>query len=123
MWDIVAARVKVTPPHGCGQLICPYAERVACMTVAPRPTLDELLAIAVGAVPGGVTRPGQQAMAEAVEAAVRDEQHLLVQAGTGTGKSLAYLVPALLAEPPVVVSTATLALQHQLVDHDLPRLA
>jgi ATP-dependent DNA helicase DinG len=123
MWDIVAARVKVTPPHGCGQLICPYAERVACMTVAPRPTLDELLAIAVGAVPGGVTRPGQQAMAEAVEAAVRDEQHLLVQAGTGTGKSLAYLVPALLAEPPVVVSTATLALQHQLIDHDLPRLA
>jgi ATP-dependent DNA helicase DinG len=93
------------------------------MTVASRPTLDDLLAAAVGAVPGGVTRPGQQAMAAAVEAATRDGEHLLVQAGTGTGKSLAYLVPALLTDPPVVVSTATLALQHQLVDHDLPRLA
>ncbi len=46
-----------------------------------------------------------------------------MQAGTGTGKSLAYLVPALLVDGPVVVSTATLALQSQLVDHDLPRLA
>ena len=50
-------------------------------------------------------------------------EHLLVQAGTGTGKSLAYLAPALLVDGPVVVSTATLALQSQLVDHDLPRLA
>jgi ATP-dependent DNA helicase DinG len=49
--------------------------------------------------------------------------HLLVQAGTGTGKSLAYLTPALLVDGPVVVSTATLALQNQLVAHDLPRLA
>ena len=46
-----------------------------------------------------------------------------MQAGTGTGKSLAYLVPALLVDGPVVISTATLALQSQLVDHDLPRLA
>ncbi len=49
-------------------------------------------------------------------------EHLLVQAGTGTGKSLAYLTPALLVDGPVVISTATLALQSQLVDHDLPRL-
>src|SRR5262245_39227852 len=62
-------------------------------------------------------------MAGAVAAAVADGRHLLVQAGTGTGKSLAYLVPALLVDGPVVVSTATLALQSQLVDHDLPRLA
>ncbi|WP_344133432.1 ATP-dependent DNA helicase [Luedemannella flava] len=62
-------------------------------------------------------------MAQAVAKAAESGEHLLVQAGTGTGKSLAYLVPALLAEPPVVVSTATLALQHQLVEHDLPRLA
>jgi ATP-dependent DNA helicase DinG len=55
--------------------------------------------------------------------AVQTSEHLLVQAGTGTGKSLAYLVPALLVDGPVVVSTATLALQSQLVDHDLPRLA
>jgi ATP-dependent DNA helicase DinG len=88
-----------------------------------RPTVDELLAAAVGAVPGGADRPGQRAMAGAVAEAVASGEHLLVQAGTGTGKSLAYLVPALLVDGPVVVSTATLALQSQLVDHDLPRLA
>ncbi|MEH1102246.1 ATP-dependent DNA helicase [Micromonospora sp. CPCC 205561] len=62
-------------------------------------------------------------MATAIEECVRDREHLLVQAGTGTGKSLAYLTPALTVDGPVVVSTATLALQSQLVDHDLPRLA
>ncbi|HEY2668887.1 MAG TPA: ATP-dependent DNA helicase [Rugosimonospora sp.] len=88
-----------------------------------RPSVDDLLAAAVGAVPGGTARPGQQAMATAVAEAVKSREHLLVQAGTGTGKSLAYLIPALLVDGPVVVSTATLALQSQLVDHDLPRLA
>ncbi len=87
------------------------------------PTVDDLLAAAVGAVPGGTARPGQQAMADAVARATETGEHLLVQAGTGTGKSLAYLAPALLVDGPVVVSTATLALQSQLVDHDLPRLA
>ena len=66
-------------------------------------------------------------MAQAVWDAVTDGTHLAVQAGTGTGKSLAYLVPAmqLAADKrgPVVVSTATIALQRQLVDRDLPRLA
>ncbi len=66
-------------------------------------------------------------MAEAVAQAVTDSEHLLVQAGTGTGKSLAYLVPALLhadsTDGPVIVATATLALQAQLVDRDLPALA
>ncbi|HXH80395.1 ATP-dependent DNA helicase [Nocardioides sp.] len=61
-------------------------------------------------------------MAEAVSKALADEQHLLVQAGTGTGKSLAYLVPSLLHHDRVVVATATLALQHQLVERDIPRL-
>ncbi len=61
-------------------------------------------------------------MAAAVAEAVDTGEHLLVQAGTGTGKSLAYLIPALLVDGPVVISTATLALQSQLVDHDLPRL-
>ena len=61
-------------------------------------------------------------MAEAVTDAMEGEQHLLVQAGTGTGKSLAYLVPSLLHSDRVVVATATLALQHQLVERDLPRL-
>src|SRR6185503_15770375 len=87
------------------------------------PTVRELLDAAVGAVPGGAERPGQVTMALAVEQAAETGEHLLVQAGTGTGKSLAYLVPALLTDGPVVVSTATLALQSQLVDHDLPRLA
>jgi ATP-dependent DNA helicase DinG len=88
-----------------------------------RPDPGTLLAAAVAAVPGGVARPGQQQMAAAVAHAAETGEHLLVQAGTGTGKSLAYLVPSLLVDGPVVVSTATLALQSQLVDHDLPRLA
>ncbi|MEV5631765.1 ATP-dependent DNA helicase [Micromonospora tulbaghiae] len=83
----------------------------------------ELLTAAVGAVPGGAARPGQQQMAEAIERSIATGEHLLVQAGTGTGKSLAYLAPALTVDGPVVVSTATLALQSQLVEHDLPRLA
>ena len=87
------------------------------------PTVIDLLAAAVGAVPDGIDRPGQRQMTQAVADAAEDGEHLLVQAGTGTGKSLAYLVPSLLVDGPVVVSTATLALQSQLVDHDLPRLA
>ncbi|ULE35757.1 ATP-dependent DNA helicase [Mycobacterium sp. IDR2000157661] len=66
-------------------------------------------------------------MAEAVAHAFDAREHLAVQAGTGTGKSLAYLVPAIAraveTDEPVVVSTATIALQRQLVDRDLPRLA
>ena len=63
-------------------------------------------------------------MTEAVAAALESERHLAVQAGTGTGKSLAYLVPAVAhaqeTESTVIVSTATIALQRQLVDRDLP---
>ncbi|MDG4833688.1 ATP-dependent DNA helicase [Solwaraspora sp. WMMD1047] len=62
-------------------------------------------------------------MASAITASIASGDHLLVQAGTGTGKSLAYLAPALTVDGPVVISTATLALQSQLVEHDLPRLA
>ncbi|GEB49978.1 MULTISPECIES: ATP-dependent DNA helicase [Streptomyces] len=85
-----------------------------------KPALTELLHAAVAAV-GGTERPGQAAMAEAVAEAVQDGRHLLVQAGTGTGKSLGYLVPALAHGDRVVVATATLALQRQLVERDLPR--
>ena len=85
-----------------------------------------LLAKAVAAL-GGSERPGQIEMAEAVAHAFETGEHLAVQAGTGTGKSLAYLVPAIARaienDEPVVVSTATIALQRQLVDRDLPRLA
>jgi ATP-dependent DNA helicase DinG len=80
-----------------------------------------VLATAVAAL-GGEERSGQVAMAEAVSDAFEAERHLVVQAGTGTGKSLAYLVPALLHGRRVVVATATLALQHQLVERDIPRL-
>ena len=76
---------------------------------------------------GGAERHGQIEMAEAVAHAFETGEHLAVQAGTGTGKSLAYLVPAIAraveTDQPVVVSTATIALQRQLVDRDLPRLA
>jgi ATP-dependent DNA helicase DinG len=81
----------------------------------------EVLAAAVEQL-GGEERPGQIAMAEAVAEAMEDKRHLLVQAGTGTGKSLGYLVPALLHKDRVVVATATLALQHQLVERDIPAL-
>ncbi len=88
--------------------------------------LDALLEAAVVSV-GGATRDGQVQMAKAVRDAVEDEQHLLVQAGTGTGKSLAYLVPAIAhamaTGKPVVVATATLALQAQIIDRDLPRIS
>ncbi|MFI7112275.1 ATP-dependent DNA helicase [Nonomuraea sp. NPDC050227] len=90
------------------------------------PSVDELLSIAVGAL-GGSERQGQVTMVKAVQKAIDDEEHLAVQAGTGTGKSLAYLVPsirhAMDSDTPVVISTATIALQRQLVDRDLPRLA
>ncbi len=125
------------------------------MVAAPRktPDLAALLARAVDAV-GGEPRSGQLAMAEAIADAMRSGAHLLVQAGTGTGKSLAYLVPAIWhalgagrgveqaareteGEPdgdtggettsesdadagPVIVATATIALQRQLVERDLP---
>lgn len=67
-------------------------------------------------------RPGQLEMAEAVADAIHTERHLVVQAGTGTGKTLAYLVPAIRPEKTVVVATATKALQDQLAAKDLPFL-
>ncbi|WP_426242165.1 ATP-dependent DNA helicase [Nocardioides sp. LHG3406-4] len=87
----------------------------------PDSRVREVLAQAVAAL-GGEQRDGQVQMAEAVVEAMEGGEHLLVQAGTGTGKSLGYLVPSLLHGKRVVVATATLALQHQLVERDLPRL-
>ncbi|MFE0150688.1 ATP-dependent DNA helicase [Nonomuraea sp. NPDC059007] len=90
------------------------------------PPVEELLSAAVTAL-GGSERAGQIEMVRAVQRAIDTEEHVAVQAGTGTGKSLAYLVPsirhAMGTDSPVVVSTATIALQRQLVDRDLPRLA
>ncbi len=83
--------------------------------------MRKALDAAVDAI-GGQPREGQIEMAEAVANALSDRHHLLVQAGTGTGKSLAYLVPALVHGKKVLVATATLALQRQLVERDLPKI-
>ncbi|MCV7260129.1 ATP-dependent DNA helicase [Mycobacterium shimoidei] len=95
------------------------------MTTAEDLSVPDLLATAVAAL-GGSERSGQLQMAAAVMHAFESGEHLAVQAGTGTGKSLAYLVPAIVRavsdDTPVVVSTATIALQRQLVDRDLPQL-
>jgi len=66
------------------------------------------------------TRPSQLDMAEAVEEAIADGQMLIAEAGTGTGKTFAYLVPALLYGGKVIVSTGTKTLQDQLFQRDLP---
>ena len=98
------------------------------MPEAPgEPGVDDALSAVVGAI-GGQTRPGQQEMAHAVSTALEAGGHAIVQAGTGTGKSVAYLVPSALHATrsgggPVVIATATLALQRQLVERDLPRVA
>jgi len=81
--------------------------------------VSEALDVAVEAI-GGAPREGQIEMAEAVANALTDRHHLMVQAGTGTGKSLAYLIPGIVHGRKVLVATATLALQRQLVDRDLP---
>src|SRR6202142_1837943 len=67
-------------------------------------------------------RPGQLDMAEAVASALEAKRHLLVDAGTGTGKTLAYLVPAILSGKRIVISTGTKNLQEQLVFKDIPFL-
>jgi ATP-dependent DNA helicase DinG len=101
----------------------------ATVSAAVRDTggsVDELLDLAVGVL-GGARRDGQRTMAHAVADTIDAGRHLLVQAGTGTGKSLGYLVPAVrhavLEDEHVVVSTATLALQRQVMTRDLPLVA
>jgi len=88
-----------------------------------RPVHARVLAAAVAGI-GGHPREGQQAMADAVDRALHEGTHLVVQAGTGTGKSLAYLAPLLAwthnTGNRAVVATATLALQHQLATQDIP---
>src|SRR6516165_11991415 len=72
------------------------------------------------ALPAYEPRPEQAALAAAVERALAFGEHLVAEAGTGVGKSLAYLVPALQSGQRVVVATATKALQEQLLDKDVP---
>ena len=84
--------------------------------------MEEGLERVVAAMPMGEERPGQVSLAHAVAVAIDTKRHLLVQASTGTGKSIAYLIPAILSGQKVVVATATKALQEQLVNKDLPFL-
>ena len=87
-------------------------------------TAVEALAQTVELMPnGGRTRGGQQEMTRAVAEAVEDGEHLLIQAGTGIGKTLAYLLPAVMSGKRTVVTTFTKALQDQMVETDLPFLA
>lgn len=87
------------------------------------PSVAELLRQVVAALPAGEVRTGQVEMAEVVAKALGSGGHVAVTAGTGTGKSLAYLVPAVDSHKRVVVATATKALQDQLANHDLPLVA
>jgi ATP-dependent DNA helicase DinG len=92
--------------------------------VPPSTDLADVLAAVARALPGGgEDRPGQRDMADAVARAIDEARHLVVQAGTGTGKSLAYLLPAVRSGRRVVVATATKALQDQLATKELPFLA
>lgn len=75
---------------------------------------------------GGTTRDGQERMVRLAAQALKEETNLVIQAGTGTGKSLGYLVPAMLraseTDERIIISTATVALQRQIVEHDAPRV-
>ncbi|MGC8627761.1 MAG: ATP-dependent DNA helicase [Acidimicrobiales bacterium] len=89
----------------------------------PEDLVERALGRVTARLPSHEDRPEQLAMASAVARAIALRRHLVVQAGTGTGKSLAYLVPALAMGARVVVATATKALQDQLARRDLPHLA
>ena len=80
---------------------------------------------ALGMMPGYEERPGQIDMLRAVVCAFNAREHLMIEAGTGVGKSLAYLIPSILwahvNDTPVIVATATRNLQSQLVESDIPK--
>ncbi len=85
---------------------------------------EELLGKVTQALPGGgEARPGQVQMSKSVATTLEADDVLLVEAGTGTGKSLAYLTPIVADDRQAVIATATIALQSQLVDADLPMVA
>lgn len=87
-------------------------------------SVEELLGRVTQHLPaGGEDRPGQREMAQEVAKTVANKSTSLVEAGTGTGKSLAYLTPIVAAEKRAVIATATIALQEQLVGHDVPQVA
>jgi len=94
-------------------------------SIGPRSPIAHILGprgLVAAALPGYESRPGQLAMAERIAEAIERDDRLFVEAGTGTGKTMAYLVPALLSGRKVVVSTGTKTLQDQIARIDLPRL-
>lgn len=123
-FSIAPALLRLAQPLG-SYLVWQVARLCRVSDQPLNQTTELLLDTAVEAL-GGARRDGQMKMANAVTRALESERHLAVQAGTGTGKSLAYLVPAIRhaqnSGHTVIVSTATLALQRQLVERDLPRL-
>lgn len=86
-------------------------------------TITQLGRVTQALPSGGEDRPGQEQMAEKVAMAIESGDAVLIEAGTGTGKSLAYLTPIVAAGKRAVVATATIALQGQLVDKDIPLVA
>src|ERR1035441_10231748 len=111
--------------HGTRQFLKRVAIKVIRQTYADQKQfidnfIGEAKLVADSLPGGGEAREGQAEMAAAVGRAFGSRRHLVVQAGTGTGKSLAYLVPAALSGEKVVVATATKALQDQLAGKDLP---
>src|SRR5690606_10533332 len=125
-------RVPPVGPQGTGHRgrtrAAPHVARrgeSATLPSAAVPSRDVLAALSrvVRALPGGgEARDGQAQMAGEVAEALASGRHLVVRAGTGTGKTLGYLVPAVLSGQRVVVATATKALQDQLAGKDLPFL-
>src|SRR3954453_11786921 len=93
-------------------------DRVTLKGMTPLAALAKVTA----ALPAAEDRLGQRDMADAVSTAIAHARHLIVQAGTGSGKTMAYLVPAVLTGKRVVVATATKTLQDQLAAKDLPFL-
>lgn len=111
------------PPTDATALALTAAALTAlALTAADHEVTRALAKVAVALPGGGEVRVGQQVMAVAVASALESGRHLVIQAGTGTGKSLGYLVPGILSGKKVVVATATKALQDQLAGKDLPFL-
>src|SRR5258706_6910631 len=108
--DIVTANVEKSAVH---RATAPAGTQSARDVLGPAGLLSRSFS-------GYEDRPGQLAMADAVERALKDERVLVCEAGTGTGKTLAYLVPAILSGKKVIVSTATRALQEQIFSKDIP---
>src|SRR6266849_7732348 len=121
--EMVAASASGRPPFGTqGKRVEPAPEQpdlkepTSAQIFGPGGALEKCM-------PDGYEpRPSQLEMAKMVEAAFREKRHAIVEAGTGTGKTLAYLIPAIRSGRRVVISTATKALQEQLFHKDVPFL-